>query len=149
MDPRGRAGRWHNCFSSIQWHNSVTKMFDDFFFDIFLIFGNFDFFRKIPRFFFNQTLYTSSECSSRHGPGFNLMTIDVPKHRERSRGAWCTQFSASLYQPVCNRSAWHHRFWDIALTENRPKAGTRFFGDGIWKVQKRIKNCDCDFGWPN
>ena len=57
MDPRGRAGRWHNCFSSIQWHNSVTKMFDDFFFDIFLIFGNFDFFRKIP-IFFSTKLFT-------------------------------------------------------------------------------------------
>ena len=52
MDPRGRAGRWHNCFSSSQWHNSVTKMFDDFFFDIFLIFGNFDFFSKIFEIFF-------------------------------------------------------------------------------------------------
>ena len=100
MDPRGRAGRWHNCFSSIQLHNSVTKMFDDFFFDIFLIFVNFDFFRKMLRFFFNQTLYTSSECSSRGAPGFNLMTNDVPKHRERFWGAGWTQFSASWYQPL-------------------------------------------------
>ena len=105
MDPRGRAGRWHNCFSSIQWHNSVTKMFDDFFFDIFLIFGNFDFFRKIPRFFFNQTLYTSSECSSRAVKGFNLMTNDVPKHRERFWGAGWTQFSVSWYQPLLHTHA--------------------------------------------
>ena len=82
---------------------------------------------KFQYFFFNQTLYTSSECSSRGVKGFNLMTNDVPKHRERFWGAGWTQFSASLYRAVCfqnKRSAWHHRFWDIALTENRPKAGT-------------------------
>ena len=64
---RGRAGRWHNCFSSIQWHNSVTKMFDDFFFDIFLIFGNFDFFRKIPR-FFSTKLFTHLQNAPRVTP---------------------------------------------------------------------------------
>ena len=89
------------------------------------------FFRKIPR-FFSTKLFTHLQNALRVTPrvliSWQTMFLSIENVSGVPDGPSFPPVGTAAAGFQNKRSAWHHRFWDIALTENRPKAGINHFG---------------------